>query len=85
MIVVGQLPPENGLADALKRLATDLKTVVLADHLANIPAGDYSRFDVVLRTASEKELQTLTPDLVITWAARRFKTTEAIYPQSFCR
>ncbi|MCE5178185.1 MAG: 2-succinyl-5-enolpyruvyl-6-hydroxy-3-cyclohexene-1-carboxylic-acid synthase [Porphyromonadaceae bacterium] len=66
MIVVGQLPPENGLADALKRLATDLKTVVLADHLANIPAGDYSRFDVVLRTASEKELQTLTPDLVIT-------------------
>ncbi|MDD4632923.1 MAG: 2-succinyl-5-enolpyruvyl-6-hydroxy-3-cyclohexene-1-carboxylate synthase, partial [Proteiniphilum sp.] len=66
MIVVGQLPPENGLADLLKRLAADPKTVVLADHLANIPTGDYSRFDVVLRTASEKELQKLTPDLVIT-------------------
>ncbi len=66
MIIVGQLPPENGLADLLKRLAADPKTVVLGDHLANIPEGDYSRFDVVFRTASAKELQTLTPDLVIT-------------------
>ena len=66
MIIVGQLPPGNGLADSLKRLAADHWTVVLADHLANIPTGDYSRFDVVLRTASEKELQMLTPDLVIT-------------------
>ena len=66
MIVVGQLPPENGLAVLLKRLAADPQTVMLADHLANITAGDYSRFDVVLRTASEKKLQELTPDLVIT-------------------
>ncbi|MCE5206313.1 MAG: 2-succinyl-5-enolpyruvyl-6-hydroxy-3-cyclohexene-1-carboxylic-acid synthase [Porphyromonadaceae bacterium] len=66
MIIVGQLPPGNGLADVLKRLASDQNTVVLADHLANIPAGDYSRFDVVLRTASEKELQQLAPELVIT-------------------
>lgn len=66
MIIVGQLPPENGLADVLTRLATDHKTVVLADHLANIPAEAYLRFDVVLRTTSEKVLQELTPDLVIT-------------------
>ena len=47
------------------RLAVDSNTVVLADNLANIPFGEFPRFDVVLRTASEKELQELTPDLVI--------------------
>jgi len=65
MIIVGQLPPEKGLADVLMRLAVDSNTVVLADNLANIPFGEFPRFDVVLRTASEKELQELTPDLVI--------------------
>jgi len=66
MIIVGQLPPENGLADLLERLRKEQGVVVLADHLSNVPPGETSRFDVLLRSATAEELQELTPDLVIT-------------------
>jgi|AGTN01.1.fsa_nt_gi 2-succinyl-5-enolpyruvyl-6-hydroxy-3-cyclohexene-1-carboxylic-acid synthase len=66
MIIVGQLPPDNGLAHLLETLREKWGVVVLAEHLSNIPAKETSLFDVVLRSATEKELQELTPDLVIT-------------------
>ena len=66
MIIVGQLPPENGLADLLERLSKDCGVVVLADHLSNIPPGESTRFDLLLRRATKEMLQELTPDLVIT-------------------
>ncbi|MBK5194923.1 MAG: 2-succinyl-5-enolpyruvyl-6-hydroxy-3-cyclohexene-1-carboxylic-acid synthase, partial [Proteiniphilum sp.] len=66
MIIVGQLPPENGLLELLERLRKDFGVVVLADHLSNILPGETSRYDVLLRTASEEELQNLSPELVIT-------------------
>ena len=66
MIIVGQLPPGNGLAKLMKILSGEQGVVVLADQLSNIPAGEYPRFDAVLRTAGEEELRELIPELVIT-------------------
>lgn len=66
MIIVGQLPPENRLTDLLESLRREQGVVVLADHLSNATQGETVRFDVLLRTATESELQDLTPELVIT-------------------
>ena len=66
MIIVGQLPPENGLTDLLDRLRKEWGVVVLADHLSNVEAKETLRFDALLRTATTEELQVLTPELVIT-------------------
>lgn len=66
MIIVGQLPPENGLSALLERLRHEQGVVVLADHLSNIQSGETTRFDVLLRSATAEVLQELTPDLVIT-------------------
>mgnify|MGYP000846720131 CR=1 FL=1 len=66
MIIAGQLPPKNDVSGLLDKLTREHGVVVLTDQLSNITAGNTSRFDVVLRTASEEELQELTPELVIT-------------------
>jgi len=66
MIIVGQLPPENGLSDLLERLRKEQGVVVLADHLSNVEAGETIRYDALLRRATEEELEALTPGLVIT-------------------
>ncbi len=66
MIIVGQLPPENGLSDLLERLRQEQGVVVLADHLSNVPPGQTSRYDVLLRSATKDELAGLVPDLLIT-------------------
>ncbi|WP_298653233.1 2-succinyl-5-enolpyruvyl-6-hydroxy-3-cyclohexene-1-carboxylic-acid synthase [uncultured Proteiniphilum sp.] len=66
MVIVGQLPPDNGLAGLLDQLRERSGVVVLAEQLSNIPANGTSAFDTVLYATSEKELSELTPDLVIT-------------------
>lgn len=66
MIIVGQLPPDNGLSGVLDKLRGKPGVVVLAEQLSNIPAKETSTFDTVLYAASEKESEALTPDLVIT-------------------
>lgn len=66
MIVVGQLPPENGLADALKALCYDYGVVVLTEQLSNIQLDEVRSFDTALSVASEEELNELAPELVIT-------------------
>lgn len=66
MIIIGQLPPGNGLDALLDKLREQSGVVVLAEKLSNLPAGETSRFDIALRSAREKELEELTPDLVIT-------------------
>lgn len=66
MIIAGQLPPENGLANILYKLREISGVVVLSEQLSNIPVKETSPFDIVLYTASGKELEELTPDLVIT-------------------
>lgn len=66
MIVVGQLPPDSGLADQLKSLHEEYGIVVLSEHLSNIPIGETYNFDTMLYTASGEELKALTPDLLIT-------------------
>lgn len=66
MIIVGQLPPGHGLTAPLQKLAEEQGVVLLADRLSNLPTGPLDRFDALLRTTGEEELQKLTPELVIT-------------------
>lgn len=66
MIIVGQLPPDNGLAGLLDQLRERSGVVVLTEQLSNIPSKNTYGFDTLLYAVSEKELETLTPDLVIT-------------------
>ena len=66
MIIVGQLPPENGLTELFEKLRKEQGVVVLADHLSNVQPGETSRYDVLLRSATKEELSGLTPDLLIT-------------------
>ena len=66
MIIVGQLPPENGLSHLLEKLRKEQDVVVVADHLSNVEAGETLRYDALLRRATEEELEALTPGLVIT-------------------
>lgn len=65
MIIVGQLPPGHGLAESLQKLSDEQGVVVLADRLSNMPTGPFDRFDAMLRTSDEEELQELVPELVI--------------------
>ncbi len=65
MIIVGQMPPGHGLTKPLQILAEEQGVVVLADRLSNLPAGPFDRFDTLLRTTDEEELQKLAPELVI--------------------
>ena len=66
MIVVGQLPPENNISELLKSISRKHNVVVLSDHLSNITVDDNPRYDLVIRTSSDKELKKLAPDLLIT-------------------
>lgn len=66
MIVVGQLPPDNHLADLLESLQKEYDIVILTEYLSNIPIKETFGFDTMLYSASEEELKRLTPDLVIT-------------------
>lgn len=66
MVIVGQLPPENELAAYLTTLSEQHGIVVLADRLSNIPSKDSFPFDVVLRSAPERDLEELMPELVVT-------------------
>ncbi|WP_418895371.1 2-succinyl-5-enolpyruvyl-6-hydroxy-3-cyclohexene-1-carboxylic-acid synthase [Limibacterium fermenti] len=66
MIIVGQLPPDNGLAGLLDALREKWGVVVLAEQVSNIPAADTGTFDVALYSASEKEKEELTPEVVVT-------------------
>lgn len=66
MIIVGQLPPDHGLGGLLEKLHKESGVVVLAEHLSNIPVKEMSAFDTVLYKATDKEVEELTPDLVIT-------------------
>lgn len=66
MVIVGQLPPGHGLTHVLQHLAEQQHVVVLADRLANLPAGPTARYDALLRTGNREEEQELVPELVIT-------------------
>jgi len=66
MIIVGQLPPGHELTESLQKLAEKQRVVILVDRLSNLPAGPLDRFDALLRTVGEKEMQALAPELVIT-------------------
>lgn len=67
MILVGQLPPDDGLQEILARLAQQTDVVVLAEHLANLPLPEViGHFDAVLSSLSAEEQAAFAPDLVIT-------------------
>lgn len=66
MIIVGQLLPGHELTKSVQQLAEEQGVVVLADRLSNLPTGPLDRFDALLRTGKEEELQALAPELVIT-------------------
>lgn len=66
MIIVGQLLPDHGLTAQLQKLRKESGVVILTEQLSNISIKETSVFDTVLYAASEKELEELTPDLVIT-------------------
>ena len=65
LIIVGQLPPNHGLTGLLEILCKKWGVVVLAEQLSNIPTTETSAFDTLLYAASGKDLEQLTPDLVI--------------------
>lgn len=65
MIIVGQLPPENGLAEQLKILEEEFGVVVLSEQLSNTPANEMYLFDTMLYAVSEEKRDRLMPDLVI--------------------
>lgn len=66
MIIVGQLPPGNNLSVLLKQLQEKAGVVILTEQLSNIAIRDTSSFDTVLYAATEKDLEKLTPELIIT-------------------
>lgn len=66
IIIVGQLPPQNNLSEILRKLSFEHNVVILTDHLSNVHIDENKRYDLLLRTASERELQELSPELLIT-------------------
>jgi 2-succinyl-5-enolpyruvyl-6-hydroxy-3-cyclohexene-1-carboxylate synthase len=67
MIVVGQLPPKNGLDRVLTALLEKGDAVVLAEQIANVHLPQQiANFDLVLASLPEEELNTIAPDLLIT-------------------
>ncbi|HBT85369.1 MAG TPA: 2-succinyl-5-enolpyruvyl-6-hydroxy-3-cyclohexene-1-carboxylic-acid synthase [Porphyromonadaceae bacterium] len=66
MIIVGQLPPNNNLSDILSELSSVYNVVVLSDHLSNISKRENKCYDIVIRSANNKELSELSPELLIT-------------------
>jgi 2-succinyl-5-enolpyruvyl-6-hydroxy-3-cyclohexene-1-carboxylate synthase len=67
MIVVGQLPPENGMDSVLASLLEKSDAVVLAEQIANVHLPQQiANFDLVLASLSEEELNNYAPDLLIT-------------------
>lgn len=67
MIVVGQLPPENGLDNRLASLLQKDDAVVLAEQIANVHLSQQiGNFDLVLASLPEEELRNYAPDLLIT-------------------
>ncbi len=78
MIVVGQLPPENGLDNVLASLLKKGDAVVLAEHIGNVHfPQQIANFDLVLASLSEEESNSFAPDLLITLGghltSKRFK------------
>ena len=66
IIVVGQLPPENNISNLLKSISKKHNVVVFSDHLSNITVDDNGRYDLAIRTSTDKELKDLAPELLIT-------------------
>lgn len=67
MIVVGQLPPGNGLDDILGSLLKKGDAVVLAEQISNVHLPQQiANFDLVLASLPEEELNSFAPDLLIT-------------------
>ena len=66
IIVVGQLPPENNISNLLESISRKHNVVVFSDHLSNISVDDNGRYDLAIRTSTDKELKDLAPELLIT-------------------
>ncbi|GAT62084.1 2-succinyl-5-enolpyruvyl-6-hydroxy-3-cyclohexene-1-carboxylic-acid synthase [Paludibacter jiangxiensis] len=67
MIVVGQLPPNNGLDVILSSLLSKGDAVLLAEQIGNVHLPQQiANFDLVLASLSEEESNSFAPDLLIT-------------------
>ena len=67
MIVIGQLPRENGLDSVLASFLEKGDAVVLAEQIANVHLPQLiPNFDLVLASLPEEELNEYSPDLLIT-------------------
>jgi 2-succinyl-5-enolpyruvyl-6-hydroxy-3-cyclohexene-1-carboxylic-acid synthase len=67
MIVVGQLPTENGLDNILSSFLQKGDAVILAEQISNVYLPQQiGNFDLVLASLSEEELNNYAPDLLIT-------------------
>lgn len=65
LIVVGQLAPDEGLTNTLKRLQEQPDIAVITDVVSNqCHAATVSGFDAILQYADENTLQNLEPDLI---------------------
>lgn len=67
-ILVGQLPPDNGLSDLLSRVARKYDALIVCEHTANIDSTLAIRnMDAMLYALSEEEQAALAPDLLISF------------------
>ncbi|MDR2847790.1 MAG: 2-succinyl-5-enolpyruvyl-6-hydroxy-3-cyclohexene-1-carboxylic-acid synthase, partial [Bacteroidales bacterium] len=66
MIIAGQMLPDNGLKEALERLAEKYDCVVLAEHTSNLHSASFTwNFDALLGTLPDDEQTQYAPDLLI--------------------
>ena len=67
MILIGQLPPFNGLEKALESIAEKFDCVILAEHTANIRSSKVIyNFDAIIYQLLNEEIACFSPDLLIT-------------------
>ncbi|GHT24032.1 2-succinyl-5-enolpyruvyl-6-hydroxy-3-cyclohexene-1-carboxylate synthase [Bacteroidia bacterium] len=66
MIIAGQMPPDNGLKEALKILAEKYACAVLAEHPSNLRSSAFVwNFDALLGALTDAEQSSYAPDLLI--------------------
>lgn len=67
LILIGQLPADNGLTPILERLVEEANCVVLAEHPTNVRSSAFiGNFDSILSELHHDELIEYVPDLLIT-------------------
>lgn len=83
LIIVGQWPKSQALSDALQTLCMHQSVVILADICANQhQVKCISNFDFLLKSLSKEQLDTLTPDLILSFGGPMISKSLKIWLKS---